>query len=1013
MYISKTEREKFRELMGDAIRTIILPFAERKFKSLSISNAPKKKFTFFSKEIASAAPVSDKPLRPDWDLRFAGDLAFLLQDYNSAAANYKRLLERIQKSTNYEEVASCKEFLTISSLITEQSRKEFRKNMEVASQYYEKGNNLNLLVRNAIFTFDILTLSKRYIEAAEYMSRAAQYVTREAEFPALLLEQAAFSTIKDSQPLLRKFAHYMVYAGTFYFDQGFTHNAIYCLGTAYNIYEKPNWPESLIYLCNRLGSALSDAGDLENSFIFYKKLLDVSINSRGEGRQDIFLQVFLRAAEKLKQSVLMSTNNPNTQEKAKKLKEILNMNTILRIQPESFELFTSQDQIYCNEERRLYKGRYDMAQLKDMHQLMLERAEENEEISTEGIYNNSQSWLALGKMLEGDLTNPYENSTNPKQKAREEMLRDLWFYDEKQPKRKAILYSKKKRFVHAGEPIFVKFICRNLLGAPVQLTQLKVACRYENPKDGAEISYLETQNDPLVLKADEEREIILWIMPKAEGNLLIDGIQWELSGLVGGNFKISEVTDKPDPINIIIRPFAGQMDVSVVGLGLKQNYLDGEVDQYTVKLKNMGKFPISQIVMQTDYPLLLGWKAQNFDFILQPNEERIVKIYIRAGFVESMKKIDAITPRILIRYIANDQNTAPIFYRYKRIEHFFSVNHSFVIKDQCIRSYKNLNEYLLNIQIEKLYAKSEAFYLDELNVVNPGWKIVEKQQFTGFDKVFNTFLSLIQAPNNELVPLKLKHVILGKKDTNKAQVDLVTGDTETTNQQQNMQDITTIEPYINYIKEFQENIKSKYQKENMLITTIDILATWTLESGKQVAKGCHLIPITLSSYNENSNTVSSTAAILAKTPTRLDLFPLQIVHVCPDVVFHDFNENPICKVPLRLMIKNASYQPTSFRFEALNLQREIREKCSTFLWQGPSTKNFVNLAPNEQQEILLEACMMGTGVYDLNRFSFTFFRNPQNGTDLDPSGTMPKLVAMKVFNLEFEQIFVTISPKSA
>lgn len=46
--------------------------------------------------------------------------------------------------------------------MTETSRKDFRKNMEAAAQYYEKANNLNLLVRNAIFTFDILTLCKIY-----------------------------------------------------------------------------------------------------------------------------------------------------------------------------------------------------------------------------------------------------------------------------------------------------------------------------------------------------------------------------------------------------------------------------------------------------------------------------------------------------------------------------------------------------------------------------------------------------------------------------------------------------------------------------------------------------------------------------------------------------------------------------------------------------------------------------------------------------------------------------------
>eukprot|EP01022_Parablepharisma_sp_SALTPOND_P008445 TRINITY_DN136028_c0_g1_i1.p1 TRINITY_DN136028_c0_g1~~TRINITY_DN136028_c0_g1_i1.p1 ORF type:complete len:1040 (+),score=107.72 TRINITY_DN136028_c0_g1_i1:896-4015(+) len=1002
MYVTKTERERIKEVIVEAIRSLILPWVEKKFKKLSASNTPKKRFTWFSKESASALAVGDKPTKPDWELRFAGDLAFLLQDYNSAVTHYKRLFDRIYKGTAYEEIGSCKEFITIASLITETSRKDFRKNMEIAAQYYEKGNNLTLLVRNAIYTFEILTLARRYIEAGEYIARAVQYVTREAELPALLMEQAAFSTIKDASPLMRKFAHYMVFAGTFYFDQGFIHNAIYCLGISYHIYEKPNWPETLIYLCNKLGSALADANDLEHSFIFYKKLLDVSITWRGEGRQDIFLQVFLRAAEKLKNSVMDETN-PFLQDKKEKLKEVLQMHTLLKIIPESLELFTSQDQIYCNDERRLFHGKYDMAQLKDLRQIQLEMAEEDEEVSTEGVYNNSQSWMALGKMLDGDLSNPFENSMNPKQKAREEMLRDLWFYDEKQPKRKAIMYCKRKRFVHALEPIFVKFVCKNPLGAPIQLTQLKVACHYAETKADSEQqdeSNLEVQNDPIVLKADEEREIVLWVLPKEEGELCIDGIQWEISSLVGGSYKMSEVTGKTDPVSVLVRGKTGQLEITT-DYNLRLNYLDGEVDYYTLRLKNTGHLPISQISFQTDYPLLLGWKSLSFDWVLNPTEEKELKIYLRAGFMENTKKNDALMPRVLIRYLAGPEDAVPLFYRYKRIEHYFGVNHSFVIKNQCIRSYKNLNEYLLNVQIEKLYARSESFYLNELCVVGQGWKIVEKQQFTGFDKVFNTFLSLIHSPN-ETVPLKHKRIILGKREP----LDLLT--VQEPNKAQEQEDITSVEPYENYIKEYQDVRANKYQRESMTVTTVDILATWTLELGKHVAKGAHLIPITLSSY-ENSSTSKS---IKTKAPSKLELFPLQIVHECPNTVTHNFASSPLCKVPLRLLLKNASYLPASFRFEALRIQREARDKSTNFLWQGPATKNVVGLEPNEQREILLEACMMAPGVYDLNRFAFTFFRNPATGTDLDPSGIMPKNVAMKIYALEFEQIFVTITTET-
>ncbi len=297
----------------------------------------------------------------------------------------------------------------------------------------------------------------------------ASQLTREAELPAVFLEQTAFATVRSTPPLLRKFAHYMIYAGTLYLEQGLIQNAIYCLGISYQVYEKPNWPETLINLCSMLGSALADANDLENSFVFYKKLLEVSIGFRGEGKQEAFLQLFLKAAERLRAHIL-AENNPFVTDKKEKLKEVLQMHSLLKIQSETVEIFTAQDELYCNDDKRLYIGKYDMAQLKERGLLQIEQAEaEGEAVSNEGVYNKSQSWLTLGKMIEGDMSNPFENSVNPKQRAREELLRDLWFYDERQSKRKAILYTKKRRFVYAMEPIYLKFRCRNPISVNLHL----------------------------------------------------------------------------------------------------------------------------------------------------------------------------------------------------------------------------------------------------------------------------------------------------------------------------------------------------------------------------------------------------------------------------------------------------------------------------------------------------------------------------------------------------------------
>ena len=103
------------------------------------------------------------------------------------------------------------------------------------------------------------------------------------------------------------------------------------------------------------------------------------------------------------------------------------------------------------------------------------------------------------------------------------------------------------------------------------------------------------------------------------------------------------------------------------------------------------------------------------DWTLNCNEEKDLKLYIQAGFMRSGRTTDSMIAKILIRYMANTEES---WYRYKRIEHSLIVNPSFTMRNKCIRSYKNLNEYLLNIQIEKLHVPNSEFHLNELCVVD-------------------------------------------------------------------------------------------------------------------------------------------------------------------------------------------------------------------------------------------------------------------------------------------------------
>ena len=950
MNISESECTKFRDVISDTIRNLLIPSAEKKVKELIANNTPKKVLFFFSREVQSTGSHGDKLSKTDWELRLAGDLAFVLQDYNTAISNYKRLLERMQKVNNHEEIGSCKEFLTIASLLTENNYKHFKRDMQFVIQCYEKAKSNTLIVRNAIYTTDILKAMRKYTRAGMWMWNTAKLISSEIGVFPLFLEQGAFTIIKNQTQLLRKFSSNLADAGSVYSSQDFTRNAIYCFGTCYFIYRRTQWPEIVINLCLSLARILHKVNLIEQSFIFYKRLMEMSITYHFEGSH---LQALMHTAEELTRKVNNCSSTPG--DKAR-VKEILKMNTILKINPQSIEFFTTQDQICCNNKCLLFKDEFDKSQFHDTRVPDKTQKEEN----IDKVYNNAQSWILIGKIIDGDLSNTYENSLNVKQKLREELLRDLWFYDEKYADRKAVLYCKKKRFVYAIEPILIKFVCKNPLHVPLKLTQLKILCHYlgEATSNEEKKSTLEVQNESITLNPEEQREVILWILPKAEGELVIDGIFWEVDNLVNGMFDISTITGKANSINLIVRQKAGQLQVTT-DKDIMLNLLDGEIDSYTLKIKNIGYTSISEIHLQTDYPLILGWKSLSFDWILNPNEEKELKVFVRAKIINEQDKLN---PRILIRYCVDKEKS---YYRYKRIEHWFSVQKSFVIKEICENSSMKLNEYTVNLQIDKLHVESQKFKIDQLCVVGKEWKVKEKKKSEAFNKVFNRYFSLVQS--SESVQLKEKRVVYTENE--------FTG-----------YDVTLVEPYVNYIKEYEDFMKVK---ESCFIM---VAALWSLEIKGRNVHGFKLVLI--SSKDKNCR--------------REDTLPLQIVHEAPTTIEHNFDIESLCKVTLKLYIKNISYEPINFRFEGTRGHSDQSDRSLNFLWEGSAIKNFSHIAPQGHCEISLKACMLSSGIYNLNRFMFTFFEEPNTRRSLDPSGFIPQNAIAKTYPLELEQILVKI-----
>ena len=932
MYISKVERNNLKEIVKETIKQNLILWAELKFKLLMSANTPKSMFgSFFSKETTTTPRTGDKVVRPEWELRFAGDFGFMLQDYNNANVNYKRLQERLQKTAAGEDVGCCKEAIAITTLILEGNIKEFTKAMEVALQSFSKAKNMNLLIKNSIYTSDILMITGKYLEAAEYLKKIINLANTDIQLHALLLEQAAIATIKSSPLLIRKFTKDMMTAGIVYSYNGLNYNAIFCLHFAFSLYEKINWPGILICICKYLSKSLETIDHSHLAFPFYKRLIEVLIEWPNEGNQNTYFQSFINSAIK---------------HKAQLDKELIHkrfeMNMLLHIFLDSVVIFTEQDKMDSNVKELLsYKG-FDIVQ-------PLTRG-----YIREGKYNTPQLWITLRKMIDGDIESRFENNRNTKQMLREEELRDLYFYDERSSGKRVILYTKKKRFVYVNEKIYLRFVCKNPLAATLNLTELKIKCHYSGGDSSN--TDLEVQNEPITLEPNEQREMMLWIVPKRKGELIINGVQWTISNCITGKFTISDVIGKRSQIVMIVRHEVGRLEIKT-DKDLRLNYFDGETDSYKLYMKNVGTLPISKITLQTDYPLLFGWKNINLDWTLNPNEEKEIEIQFRAEVRSGFNKL---MPKILIRYLSDIKNS---YYRYIRIEHLIDIQHLFVLRKDFARSKTNLTEYYLNVQIEKLCVQNAEIIIDGIFVAEEDWAVKQKNKSPMFGNTFAGFFALSYHPS---IPLEQRHILFSND---------------------NKVDIGFLNSNQKHIKEFKD-AKSKHN------CTINTLLSWTLKMKEKTITGFSFVPITISGGSKD------------------EYFPLQVEYKYEKENRHNFERETMCKVNLELLIRNRTDQDVSFRFETLNYNEDNDSHSSDFIWQGSTIKNIRQLAPKEECKVHLVACMMIPGTYDLNRFNFIFFKDRVTGKYLDPSKKTSEYIITKIYELESEQILTNIIQSS-
>ena len=89
-----------------------------------------------------------------------------------------------------------------------------------------------------------------------------------------------------------------------------------------------------------------------------------------------------------------------------------------------------------------------------------------------------------------------------------------------------------------------------------------------------------------------------------------------------------------------------------------------------------------------------------------------------------------------------------------------------------------------------------------------------------------------------------------------------------------------------------------------------------------------------------------------------------------------------CIIPVVINIKNIINESVSFQFNAMNNQTTLNK--GNQYWEGCRIKNILELKPEGNIKIMLNAIVEDYGVYNLNRFQFKFYKDITKGNYLDP-----------------------------
>ena len=295
-YMSLEDVERAKTYVRVFVTKTLLPHMERKLFALStqIYNTRKglrNQFkTFWGRSTATATAHRDGEQgyqSPEGQIRLAGDLAFMLGDYDTALANFKLVHSDYKSQSAWKRLASSYEAMAHVYVATRHLRNKADLKKDINHAYdsamtsllkYETIGGVGdlhlahvemLKVRSAVEHATALTAIGAYREAHAPLVSASAFVHSDLR-AALLLERAAFAFVRCHPPMVRKFASYMILAGARYVRAGAIAAATRCYSFALPVSNEYGWSAALEHLNTTLGRLVANIGHTKAALEFFR-----------------------------------------------------------------------------------------------------------------------------------------------------------------------------------------------------------------------------------------------------------------------------------------------------------------------------------------------------------------------------------------------------------------------------------------------------------------------------------------------------------------------------------------------------------------------------------------------------------------------------------------------------------------------------------------------------------------------------------------------------------------------